>query len=140
MGKRSTSRRIALQALYQSELSGNTITEALASSMEEETFPAETMRFASELAEGVSANIKDLDAAISEHSNDWKIGRMSVVDRNILRIACYELKYFEGNPKEVVIDEAVELAKKFGGEDSGSFINGILGAVVKGTKEKEKKL
>ncbi|MFQ5586040.1 MAG: transcription antitermination factor NusB [Thermodesulfobacteriota bacterium] len=87
--------------------------------------------FSSLLVEGTREHLLEIDALIERLSEHWSIGRMAVVDRNILRMAMFELRYYEKTPYRVVIDEAVELAKKFGSEESSAFINGVLDSVRK---------
>ena len=130
MGKRSTSRRIALQALYACDLNQETPQQNLADVLSTDKFIKETEDFAKELLFGTLENIKEIDKIISQYSKGWDLSRTSIVDRNILRLAIYEINYHKQAPSAVVIDEAVELAKKFGGEDSYRFINGILGNLV----------
>jgi len=83
-------------------------------------------KFADQLVEGVTKNIKEIDAAISKYATNWQISRMAVVDRNILRLATFELLYLVDIPPKVSINEAVDIAKKYGDIDSGKFVNGIL--------------
>lgn len=121
--KRSWSRAEALKILYMQEM----IEEQVMPGMNvEEVFDRKISAFAREIIEGVQSNLKEIDEKIELSSRNWKLFRMSIVDRNILRIACYEILFRPEIPANVTINEAVELAKKFGGEDSGSFINGIL--------------
>jgi N utilization substance protein B len=81
------------------------------------------------LALGTIAHREELDGLISAHSDNWRLNRMAVVDRNILRIGVYEFLYEEETPKRVVINEAIEIAKRYGSADSAQFVNGILDAV-----------
>lgn len=83
---------------------------------------------------GVTGSCRELDDLLSRFSSEWTLNRMAATDRSILRLALYELLYREDIPVEVSVNEAVELAKKYGEEDSGRFVNGILGAVVKELK------
>ncbi|MBN2057667.1 MAG: transcription antitermination factor NusB [Candidatus Saganbacteria bacterium] len=133
MGKRSTSRRLAMQALYQSELAGSDIETSLKNITESEQFISETIEFASKLARAAWGEKDDLDQKISSLAIDWPLDRIGKVDRSILRLALKELDLKE-TPQSVVINEAVELAKKYSGEESAKFINGILGAYVRKTK------
>ncbi|MFH1362519.1 MAG: transcription antitermination factor NusB [bacterium] len=130
MGKRSTSRRLAMQALYQADLANSEIATALENVTEGEPFIPETIEFATALAEPCWQQRADLDKLISEFSIDWPIDRIGKVDRSILRLAFYELKLGE-TPRSVIINEAVELAKKYSSAEASRFINGILGAFVK---------
>jgi transcription antitermination factor NusB len=91
--------------------------------------PKEIRPFAKDLVLGVWRNKEDLDKLISRASKNWRIERMSRVDRNILRIAVYEVLYMGDIPPKVSIDEAVELGKRFGTEDSGAFVNGVLDCI-----------
>ena len=131
MAKRSTSRRISMQALFQADHAGIPIKEALANLFESEKFVEDTRRFAEELAEGAWGKKEQSDKIIKQYSKDWSIERMGGVDRNILRLALFELMESE-TPVQVVIDEAVELAKRYSSDEAAKFINGILGAYVKG--------
>ena len=87
--------------------------------------------FTDKLVKGVKDNIKEIDSAISKYATNWQIGRMAVVDRNILRIATFELLYLEDIPPKVSINEAVDIAKKYGDIESGKFVNGILDRISK---------
>jgi N utilization substance protein B len=91
--------------------------------------PEELRGFAAELVAGTLRELPTLDGLLEKHASNWKIGRMGLVDRNLLRMSIYELSHFPDTPSSVVIDEAIELAKQFGTAESPSFINGILDAV-----------
>ncbi|MBU0686464.1 MAG: transcription antitermination factor NusB [Candidatus Margulisbacteria bacterium] len=131
MGKRSTARRLAMQALFQSDLSGYDIDKTLKDTFDTGEFIDDTKSFSTELAKGTWDHKDEIDKTISAQAVDWSLERMGVVDRNILRLGIFELKYQKGTPASVIINEAVELAKKFGSDDSAKFINGILGALAK---------
>lgn len=130
MGKRSTARRLAMQAIYQADLAGIEIETALQNISESEKFIPETLDFAGQLARSVWDARKELDKVISGLSIDWSLDRIGKVDRSVLRLAIQELKMGE-TPTSVIINEAVELAKKYSGEKAAKFINGILGAYVR---------
>jgi transcription antitermination protein NusB len=130
MGKRSTSRRLAMQALYQADVSNSDIKSALDNIIENEKLIAETVDFASELAAAAWSERAANDKIIESLAIDWPLDRIGKVDRSILRLAIQELKTAE-TPPSVIINEAVELAKKFSGEESAKFINGILGTYVR---------
>lgn len=132
MGKRSTSRRLAMQIIYQKEVSNDPLEKVKENVFDSGEFIGLTQNFAASLAEGVFAHLDEIDASISALSENWDIKRLSLVDKSILRLAVFELKFSKDSPPKVVINEAVELAKKFGGEDSPGFVNGILGAAFKG--------
>ena len=130
MGKRSTARRLAMQVLYQLEVNpAEDLEEVLSHTMESEEFPEETNDFALALTRGVWEKRKELDKTISERSIGWPIDRINLVDRSILRLSIYELLHTD-TPQSVVINEAVNLAKKYGTDESSKFINGILGKLV----------
>ena len=130
MGKRTTSRRLAMQAIYQSELSKTSIDEALTNLFGEEELAEDTREFTRRLAEGVLCRKDDLDRKIREFSKNWEIGRISMINKAILMLALYELIYEKDTPKAVVINEALELAKRYSDPESAKFINGILGSAV----------
>jgi N utilization substance protein B len=92
--------------------------------------------FADELIRGVIKNLKAIDKLITKYAPEWPIEQITVVDRNILRIGIYELKFNSEIPSKVAINEAIEIAKTFGGESSGKFVNGVLGAIYKEMKDK----
>lgn len=130
MGKRSTSRRLAMQALFEAEHSTKDIHTSLENVFSHEDYLDETKTFAKELACGVFSKKSEIDALIVKYSIDWSLERMGGVDRNILRLSIYEIR--EGKtPLQVVINEAVELAKKYSSNEAAKFINGILGAYIK---------
>ena len=134
MGQRRKSREIALQMLYQMEVTGQPPHEVIGlyyemTSSDEDNMPdrAESFRpFAEEIVNGVFAHRSGLDAMIVAASENWRIERMSIIDRNVLRIALYEMLYCFEIPPKVSINEAIDLGKTFGSPDSGAFINGIL--------------
>lgn len=96
-------------------------------------------KYAINLISGIAENKERLDKLISRFSKNWKISRMSTIDRNVLRLGIYEHLYCEHVPFKVVIDEAIEIAKEYGDSNSGSFINGILDSLISEKRESEKK-
>ncbi len=130
MGIRHKGRQIALQILYQKDVAGISLEEALAAYQHHLNPSPEAFAFARELVEGVAAHQSQIDALIQKHSENWRLERMSVTDRNILRLGTYELLYRPDIPPKVAINEAIELAKEFGTEDSPAFVNGILDAIL----------
>ena len=120
---------MALQFLYQVDLTGEALEPALESFRAAFGLDPQTKDFFLTRVKGVVAGLEDLDRIIAASSRNWRLERMSRVDRNILRLAVYELTSCPDVPPRVVINEAVELAKDFGTDDSGSFVNGILDAV-----------
>jgi N utilization substance protein B len=129
MGKRSTARRLAMQAVYQAEVAGLDIETALQNISKTEKFIPETIEFAGSLAKGAWEAREEIDKSILKFAIDWPLDRIGKVDRSILRLAIHELDLGE-TPASVIINEAVELAKKYSGE-SAKFINGILGTYVR---------
>jgi N utilization substance protein B len=135
MAARHRSRQRALQVLYQWDMNKQPVEQAIASFYEtlyteEEEERPEQDHFMEELAKGTSEMAAAIDHRISAKSENWKLERMPIVDRNILRLAIYEMSR-QDTPAAVVIDEALELARQFSGDESVSFINGILDAVNK---------
>ncbi len=130
MGIRHQGRELALQALYRIDICGGASNEDLALFFE--NFPAdpEARRFAVKLLDGVAAEMPALDKLIAAALEHWSIGRLSRVDHNILRMAIYELMHMEDVPARVTIDEAIELAKSYGDQDSGRFVNGVLDEIA----------
>jgi N utilization substance protein B len=135
MAARHRSRQRALQVLYQWDLTKQPVDDAISSFYntlytEEADEQPQPDAFMEELARGASSMAADIDIRISANSENWKLERMPAVDRNILRLAIYEMS-LQSTPPAVVIDEALELARQFSGEESVSFINGVLDAVHK---------
>ena len=126
MGMRREGRELALQALYAVDINPLEPAAALRLFWESTTAPAIVRTFADELIAGVLANQKTIDAKIREKSRNWALPRMAKVDLNILRLAAFELLFRLDIPKNVTINEAIEVAKKFGNEESPAFVNGIL--------------
>ncbi|MBC7106102.1 MAG: transcription antitermination factor NusB [Firmicutes bacterium] len=129
MGRRRA-RRTALQVLFAVDLTGQDPRAAFEETVELVGTPEPDRQFAWELVAGVVAHRAFLDAVIKKYSEQWQLERLACVDRNILRLALYEIFFREDIPNAVGANEAVELAKRFGGPDSGRFINGILGRVL----------
>lgn len=129
MGKRSTSRRLAMQVMFQLDMGQEDLDFLLEQSAQSEKLIADTVNFAGVLIKGVRENLPAIDKIISEKSIGWSIERLTNVDRAILRLALYEILYLQ-TPASVVINEAVNLAKKFATAESPKFVNGILGSVV----------
>jgi N utilization substance protein B len=117
---------MAVKVLYQADMSGVSFTEAFQLFCEHFGGSEESKVFAKELLDGIHAHLDQINSLISRFSEHWRLDRMSMVDRNVLRLAIYELLCRPDIPSKVSINEAVELGKKFGTEESGAFINGIL--------------
>lgn len=128
---RRLAREVALRVLYQVEVGRTDVEEALRYNADELGLPAPYRDFAAELCKGTLAHLEHLDSVVEAHSVDWRIERMPYVDRNILRMAVYELLYRPEIPVSVTVNEAVELAKTYGDVNSGRFVNGILGNLAR---------
>jgi N utilization substance protein B len=131
MGSRRQARELALQLLYQHEL-----TRAPLEQMQEhfeswQSAAKATRDFADELASGTLQHVEEIDALLEKQTAHWRLDRLAAVDRNILRLALYELMFHGATPPAVVIDEAIEIAKRFGAEESARFVNGVLDGFVK---------
>jgi len=132
MRRRTLAREHALKILYQSDIIKRPMELVIESYWQaEETRDQEVMNYANLLALGVSKQIKDIDQKISDYATNWQIRRMAIIDRNIMRIGLYELKHTTDIPPKVAINEAVELAKKYGDLESSKFVNGILDKIHK---------
>lgn len=141
MASRHLSRSIAMQSLYEWDFSGKkpeSLEKIVVKNIEEFGPGLENQEFVWQLVNGVVANINEIDKVIVSAAPEWPLEQITIVDRNVLRIGLYELLYEnkEEVPPKVAINEAIELAKTFGGESSGKFINGVLGTVFKQMEEK----
>src|SRR4051812_33827215 len=129
MGSRRKARECALQILFQWDITHDLIDQIAATYWEGqdgEEEPQETRTFAEALASGTVEHVERIDALIARHAENWRLDRMAVVDRNLLRLATYEFLFDAGTPKTVVINEAIEIARRFSAQESPQFINGIL--------------
>ena len=129
MSHRRKSRELAVQFLYSYEVNPGDLEERLIQFWEANKAAESVKEFATSLIRGTLAEKERVDSLISDETINWDITRIAVVDRNILRLAVYELAFREDIPPVVSIDEAVDIAKKFGTADSGKFVNGILDTV-----------
>jgi len=131
-GNRHRSRTLALQTLYACEMGATPEWQVmLARIAQESSLPAVVINYARDLCTEHYRAAEKIDAIIRQRASNWDIKRMAAIDRNILRLAVTELCYFQQVPAKVVIDEAVELAKAYGTEDSGKFVNGIIDSIHK---------
>lgn len=138
MRKRTKAREYVLQMLYQVEITRGNWQETLENfwqSNERKDVPGELKDFSAELLGGVVNHMQEIDKKISKYAANWQLERMAFVDRNIMRLGCFELLFRQDIPPKVAINEAVELAKKYSGLESGKFVNAILDQ-VKIEKEK----
>jgi transcription antitermination factor NusB len=126
MGRRRRSRELAIKVLFHLEFSGNDPELTFDLICDNFGVAEEVKPFSRELVQGIYAHIKEIDELLSKASQHWRLERIAKVDRSILRIALYELLFRDDIPPKVSINEAVDLGKKYGSEESGAFINGIL--------------
>ena len=134
MSNRHLARTIAMQSLYQWDFLGQDdarLPEVIAFNRSEFAPDFDDGGFVQELVDGTLKNRPSIDDIITRFAPDWPLDSITIIDRNILRLGCYELKFSEAVPSKVAINEAIELAKSFGGEASGRFVNGVLGAIYK---------
>lgn len=142
MGSRRRAREYALQALFHcdsTERSANGALEDLWAGLLDDTdgglggraAEPDEIAFASRIAKGVEENLEELDRGLDEASTNWRVSRMAVVDRNILRMGAYELNHMEDVPAHVSINEAVELAKRYGNRETKGFVNGLLDRIAR---------
>ncbi len=140
MKPRHQAREVALQILYRYDVAaaggiqppqGKDLADDLVRHFEHFKVPQELRGFAAQLVSGTLIQLPVLDATVEKHASNWKVSRMNVIDRSLLRMAAYEMLHLPETPETVTIDEAIELAKQFGNADSPSFANGILDAIKK---------
>lgn len=129
IGARRRARAVALKALYEIDFAGHEAEEVLTRLLAEEELPEENASFARELVKGVIENSEIIDENIRGFASAWPIEQIPTVDRNILRLAIFEIILDKKVPVKVAINEAVELAKTFGSESSSKFVNGVLGSI-----------
>lgn len=127
---RRRSRAFALQALYEIDLSSHSVDGSVGWLREEQGLPAEALPFALQLINGVIEHRSEIDELIQELAPTWPVRHLASIDRNILRLALYEVKFEADVPPKAAINEAVELAKAFGSETTSKFVNGVMGTVM----------
>ena len=137
MKKRTRARELALQFLYQVDLV-HTDADGCEAFLREEERDVETRKFARRLIEGTLEHRPRIDEMIQEVAQNWNLSRMAVIDRNVLRIATYELVHCSDIPPKVAINEAIEIGKRYSTQNSGAFINGILDKIMNRTAGKAK--
>jgi transcription antitermination protein NusB len=140
MANRHLLRTVALQSLFEWDFNNRQgdISEIVNHALEEFAPGAEDVDFARELITGVVDNMEAIDAIIVETAPEWPIAQITVIDRNVLRLGIFELMFSKKIPPKVAINEAVEMGKRFGGESSGKFVNGVLGTLYKNLESEEK--
>jgi len=131
MGKRRSSRELGLRFLYQIEFNQEDFDAQIEPFLERCLCQTEVREFMIELVRGVHRHLKDIDALIQKYSEHWTLDRMTLIDRNLLRLGVCEIVYLKNTPPKAAINEAVEIAKKYGSDESPDFINGILDKIYK---------
>ena len=131
MGARRKARELALQMLLQHDMSGNVPDMIIQTFEELQKSKPNTQEFATKIFRGTVDNIAMIDEMITAQADNWRLSRMAVVDRNIIRMCVYEFLHENETPKLVIIDEGIEIAKKYGTQKSSQFINGILDGILK---------
>lgn len=139
MKARRQARAVALQTLYEVDLAGHDPSAVLSQRLAESNLEKEHAEFAEHLVKGVLNNLPQIDAHIRQIAPEWPLEQMSPIDKNVLRIAIFEMTYDPEIPVKVAINEAVELAKLFGSESSRRFVNGALGTLASRQTEREGK-
>ncbi|MFQ5718103.1 MAG: transcription antitermination factor NusB [Acidobacteriota bacterium] len=132
MGQRRRARELALQLLFEVEITRDPPAQVLTRFWAMREVPQAVQEFTGTLVLGTVAHLESIDRLLASAAKNWRLGRMAIVDRNVLRMAIFELRHRPETPSAVVIDEAIEIARKFGSEDSAPFINGVLDAVRQG--------
>jgi len=130
MGARSTGREAALQMLFALEVGGGGAERVVAQFWRETPGDPEGREYADDVVRGVAGELAGVDEAIRKASTNWRLERMARVDRNVLRLGAWELLRKTDVPRAVILDEAVELAKRYGSEESGAFVNGVLDRIA----------
>ena len=140
MKPRTRARSLALQALYENDLSGHPVGEALKHRLEETPLGERHAAFALQIVRGVHQWREKLDFFIAQYAPEWPLEQVAPIDRNLLRIALWEMLIHTDTPTKVAINEAVELAKRFGSDSTPRFVNGVLGSLTEHLAEIKRKL
>ncbi|HKA24762.1 MAG TPA: transcription antitermination factor NusB [Candidatus Eisenbacteria bacterium] len=130
-GPRRRAREILLRVLYQSEIAGDPLDKTWREVAEEEHLPSEARAYADDLCAVLDGRLAEVDAALRRHLEHWSLERLGATDRGVLRLATAELLVMRGTPAKVVLDEAVDIARKYGRDESGDFVNGVLDRVAR---------
>lgn len=130
MGIRRQARITALQTLYEYDTTGHDVDEVLQRHIADRALAPRVAEYAAELIHGVLAHLSQIDEQIHSAASEWPLAQMAHIDKNILRLAIYEILYNNSVPAKAAINEAVELAKLFGSDTSSRFVNGVLGTIV----------
>jgi transcription antitermination protein NusB len=131
MGTRRAGRELALKLFFQVDIAGASLEEALTLALDATSHKSETVAFARQLVEGTLAHLAEIEQILRKYPQQWSLERMANVDRCILQLAAYEILFSGDVPAGVAVDEAVELAKKYSTAESGRFVNGILGSLLR---------
>jgi transcription antitermination protein NusB len=131
MASRTKARELALQMLFQFDVGQHSVEHVISTFLASRRLDPQTEAFARSLFEGAAGSVESLDRTIQERATHWRLDRMAAVDRNILRLALYELIHYPENPPAVVINESLELARRFSQSGSVEFVNGVLDAIRK---------
>jgi transcription antitermination protein NusB len=133
MGPRRKAREYALQMLFQWDITHDAIDQIAATFFQNQPEESEAVaEFARQLVTGTVEHVEQIDELIRRHAEHWRLDRMATVDRNLLRLAIHEFLYEKETPKTVVINEAIEIARRFSAQESPQFINGVLDSIKKG--------
>ena len=135
MKSRTRARSLALQALYEIDISNHPPAEVMKARLEDSSLSDDLAEFVRQIIFGVLPFTEQLDRAIARYAPEWPIDQIAAIDRNILRIACWEFAVSEGTPVKVAINEAVELAKMYGSDSAPRFVNGVLGSLAEHQNE-----
>jgi N utilization substance protein B len=129
---RREAREMVLRMLFQIDIGNQPVDEVVASSLDQSVLEGPNREFAEQIVRGTLANLRAIDDQLRRLTQDWALDRQAAVDRNILRLTAYEILYCPTTPVAAVINEAIEMAKKYSTADSGRFVNGVLGALARG--------
>jgi len=135
MKPRTRARSLALQVLYEVDVAKHPPAEVFRERLEEDSLSPELSEFARQIIFGVLPLTTELDQTIAKYAPEWPFDQIAAIDRNILRIACWEFAIFHDTPVKVAINEAVELAKQFGSDSAPRFVNGVLGSLAEHQQE-----
>ena len=131
MGNRRKARELVLEALYRIEVTQDAPDDIMADIFLRRDYNSEIKEYSSRLFTATTGNLKEIDSLIAEYVENWDLSRMAILDKNILRFAICELLFVEGVPVKVILNEAIEIAKRYSTQDSGRFINGVIDRIAK---------
>ncbi|MFH1891011.1 MAG: transcription antitermination factor NusB [Candidatus Kuenenbacteria bacterium] len=139
MSNRHLARTVAMQTLFEWDFNNRSqkLHEVYERNLHDFAPGLDDVAFVDSLVRGVTRNLEDIDSEIVKYAPDWPIDKITVIDRNILRLGIYELLFLKETPPKVVINESIEIAKTYGGDSSGRFVNGVLGAIYRDMEEEE---